>query len=245
LASTAPVQTVPASSAISQLPGGNAGWNLSREPHRDPRSIRVGLLTSLTLYYKVLCMSNPTEPQDLLAQVDRLRSATRQTLMLDSWLPFLVWAAVCFGALISYVIPSLLPSRPYWVTSYYWLVGAPAGMVATIILGIRSDRRRPVRRGNWPYWVVGSVIAAFSFSLGALPHPEALVVTLVVFGVGFAVFCLIERRPVVSAVLLITAVGAGLAALAVDDRFELYPVLSGVFAVILVAAGMWDRFRSR
>jgi hypothetical protein len=68
---------------------------------------------------------------------------------------------------------------------------------------------------------------------------------LVVFGVGFAVFCLIERRPVVSAILLIAAVASGLVALAVDDLFEFYPVLSGVFALILAAVGISDRLRSR
>ena len=57
-----------------------------------------------------------------------------------------------------------------------------------------------------------------------------------VFGVGFAIFCLIERRPVVSAILQIAAVGSGLAWLVVDDSFMLYPVISGVFAVILAAA---------
>lgn len=190
-------------------------------------------------------MSNGIEPRDLLAQVDRVRSTTRRTLQLDNWLPFLVWAAVCLGALISYVIPSLLPSRPHWITYYYWLVGAPVGVIATVVLGVRSDRRRPLRRSNWPYWVAGGVIAAFSFVVGSVPHPEALVVTLVVFGVGFAIFSLLERRPVVSAILLIAAAGSGLAALAVDDLFELYPVLSGVFAVILAAIGIRDRFQSR
>lgn len=203
------------------------------------------VLTSLTLQCKVLCMSNTDKPQDVLVHVDRLRSTTRHTLMLDNWLPFLVWAGVSFGALISYVIPSLLSSRPYWITSYYWLVGAPVGAIATIILGIRSDKRRPVRRSNLPYWVAGGAIAGLSFSIAALPRPEALVGTWVVFGLGFAVFSLIERRPVVSAILLTAAVGSGAVALIVEDPFKLYPVLSGVFTVILAGAGVWDHFKSR
>jgi hypothetical protein len=179
------------------------------------------------------------EARSLLDEVGRIQSGTRARLRNECWRWMLVWAVLSFGAALS-AVPPFTPAA-----GWYWTVAVPLGLLATVVLDVRSLRTAGVRRRDWPYWVVGTAIALLSFGGSMVLPPEAMAVWVwIVFGSGFIAFMALEREQW-AVRLLAWVVGATAAAgLVVTDRFGLYPFLGVAHGSALAVIALRIRQRA-
>lgn len=178
-----------------------------------------------------------TGAESLLAEVGELTRGVRADLQADGWQWLLVWAAVCFGAWVS-----LQTSFAPW----YWLAAVPLAIIATAVVQIRLEGRAPVRRKQWPYWLIGALMTAAGFGVSFVAEPEvSVLVVWVVFGVGFTGFSVLERQRISATLFaLLTVLAVGLA-LTTTDPFATYGLMARVFGFSMAAVAVWLRVVQR
>ncbi|HDH02960.1 MAG TPA: hypothetical protein ENH15_01785 [Actinobacteria bacterium] len=144
-----------------------------------------------------------------------------------------MWAIVCGGASLSAFTH---------VFAWYWLIAAPLGIVATIVVCAREDQRTGVQRDPRPYWWVGGAITVINFASSALlPGRTVVVVIWVVFGFGFVAFAWLDHQPTIAALFAALAIAIGLSGPIVPDTLTLYVVAGLVYAATMVGVAVGIR----
>ncbi len=176
-----------------------------------------------------------SNPDEILAEIGRVRRLTRGALADGSWRYLAVWSVVFFGSWAT----SFLPAG-----RYYWIVALPAGYVGMWLM-MRGQQPAAWNR-DAPYWITGAGIAVANTAAGLLLPDEAIVVVVwVVNGLGFGVLSWLDRQPAASGLFFGLGLASGGLGLAVEDRFMLYSVLALGFTLATGGAGftlwLWAR----
>lgn len=175
--------------------------------------------------------------ESLLAEVGELKRDVRADLQADGWQWLLVWATVCIGAWVS-----LQTAFGPW----YWMVAVPVAIIVTGVVQWRLEGRVPVRRKQWPYWLIGALMTLAGFGVSFAVDPEVSVLAVwVVFGVGFTGFSLLERQPVNAAVFGVLTIAAIVSLFISSDPFVTYGRMGLLFGSTMVAVAIWARMAQR
>lgn len=161
----------------------------------------------------------------LIGEIDGIKGDTRAAFFDGTWQWLLIWSVVCLGAAASALTP---------LAGWYWMIGAPAGLAATVIVTTRAEMRVRLRRKPGPYVAVGLAMACangfFSYALA----PDMIVVVIwVVLGVGFAALTWLDRVPAAPGAFVVLTGAAIVARVAVGDGLALYPFIAVAFAIVL------------
>jgi hypothetical protein len=178
-----------------------------------------------------------SSPDEILAEVGRVRRLTRGTLAEGSWRYLTVWSVVFFGS---------WATSFFYVGRYYWIVALPAGYLGMWLMFRGQDPAAWNR--DAPYWITGAGIAVVNTVAGVLLPDEAIVVVVwVVIGLGFGVLSWLDRQPAASGLFFGLGLASGVLGLVVEDRFLLYSVLALVFTLASGGAAitlwLWTRRR--
>jgi len=161
----------------------------------------------------------------LLGELDGIQIQTRAEFHRQAWRWMALWSAVCAGAAASAFTP---------FAAWYWMLGAPVGLALTMLLGVRAESRRGLRRKTWPPVMTGIGIGLANGIISfRLDGAVTVVLIWVVLGLGFSVLMVIERVPRAPTWFLLLAAATAIAGYAVRDTFALYPIIGGVFSVVL------------
>jgi hypothetical protein len=174
-------------------------------------------------------MEDPTSnPDELLAEVIRVRRLTRGALADGSWRYLAVWSVVFLGSWITSFYP---------IGQFYWILGLPVGYIGMWLM-FRGQQPAAWNR-DAPYWITGLSIAVVNTAAGLILPDEAVVVVVwVVIGIGFGVLSWLDRQPVASGLFFGLGVASGVLGLVVEDRFLLYNALALVFTLAAGGAGL-------
>ncbi len=167
-------------------------------------------------------------PDEILAEVGRVRRQTRGALAEGSWRYLAVWSVVFLGSWITSFFP---------IAQYYWIFAVPAGYFGMW----QMYRGQEPAAGNKdaPYWITGLAIAVVNTVAGLLLPDEIIVVVVwVAIGAGFGVLSWLDRQPAASGLFFGLALASAVLGLAVEDRFGLYSVLALVFTLATGGAGL-------
>lgn len=160
-------------------------------------------------------------PDEMLAEIGRVRRLTRGALADGSWRYLAVWSVVFLGSWATSFFP---------VARYYWIVGLPGGYLGMWLM-FRGQQPAAWNR-DAPYWITGGAIAVVNTVAGLLLPDEAIVVVVwVVLGIGFGVLSWLDRQPAASGLFFGLGLASGALGLVVEDRFLLYGVLALVFTL--------------
>ena len=169
-----------------------------------------------------------TSPDEILAEVGRLRRMTRGALADGSWRYLAVWSVVFLGSWITSFFP---------VGQYYWIVGVPAGYLGMWLM--LRGQQPPAWNRDAPYWGTGVAIAVANIAAGLLLPDEAIVVVVwVVIGLGFGVLSWLDRQPAAAALFFGLGLASGVLGMVVEDRFVLYSSLALGFTLASAGAGL-------
>ena len=169
-----------------------------------------------------------SSPDEILAEVDRLRRMTRGALAEGSWRYLAIWSVVFLGSWITSLFP---------VGQYYWIVGVPAGYLGMWLM-FRGQEPAAWNR-DAPYWGTGLSIAVANTAASLLLPDEAIVVVVwVVIGLGFGVLSWLDRQPAAAALFFGLGFASGVLGLVAEDRFVLYSALALVFTLATGGAGL-------
>ena len=173
-------------------------------------------------------MDDQVTPDEVLAEVVRVRRLTRGTLADGSWRYLAVWSLVFLGSWITSFFP---------VGQYYWIVALPAGYIGMWLM-FRGQEPAAWNR-DAPYWITGLSIGVANTAAGLFLPDEAIVVVVwVVIGLGFGVLSWLDRQPAASALFIGLGLASGVLGVVVEDRFVLYSVLALVFTLATAGAGL-------
>jgi hypothetical protein len=156
------------------------------------------------------------EARELLANVTRVQSHARQSMLSASWSIFILWGVISAVS----VVPLLLGADDI---GYYWLVAAPIGAIASFWLGARHSEDVGAGESSLPYALTAIGIFVFAFAGSILIDSRwAIVWVFSVVAVGFGVFAILDRQqPVLYLVGLLVVAFVGLG-LGLDDSTSLY-----------------------
>lgn len=176
-----------------------------------------------------------TTPDEILAEVGRVRRLTRGALADGSWRYLAVWSVVFLGSWITSFFP---------VGKYYWILAVPAGYFGMWLM-FRGQQPAAWNR-DAPYWITGLAIAVLNTGAGLfLPDEAIMVVVWVVIGLGFGVLSWLDRQPAAAGLFFGLGLAAGVLGVVVEDRFSLYNVLALVFTLASGGTGftlwLWAR----
>jgi MFS family permease len=181
------------------------------------------------------------EAKDLLDEVTQIKTATRARLHASGWQWLVVWSLAFLGAALTGLVPGWIP-----YSDVYWIYAVPVAVLLTVWVSWHFESRSPVRQRGLPYWLIGLGMTLSSFGLGLfLPDQAIVVVIWVIFGLGFAGFCWLERVTPAAWLMVGLAILSAVLGVVVEDTFELYPVLALAFSAALagVIAGMFVQGR--
>lgn len=171
------------------------------------------------------------EAADLLAELQRIRHSTRQSVLTNNWSMFLLWGAIFLGSVVAI-------ATGIEAMSYYWVVVAPLGALASFSLGASSHQGVSATTKSWPFVV--TVILMFVGTFGSFfvfDGTLAILVWWLVLVAGFSVFALLDGQyQLLAALALLAGWGIGLFAL-IESEDVLYFVLAGTFGGVLLGAG--------
>jgi hypothetical protein len=176
-----------------------------------------------------------SSPDEILAEVGRVRRQTRRTLAEGSWRYLLVWSVVFLGSWVSSFFP---------LASFYWIVGVPLGYLGMWLI---FRGQEPVAwNKDAPYWLTGLAIGVLNTVAGfTLPDEAVVVVVWVVLGAGFGVLSWLDRQPGAAGLFFGLAVASGVLGIVVEDRFALYSALALAFTLATAGASLslwiWSR----
>jgi hypothetical protein len=208
-------------------------------------------LTGIALHRKVLGDMHPTkgpdveyrEAEDIVAEVGRLRSATR------SQLSALWWPLFVFG-ILSLLSAAVIAGPGTDALGVYWTVAGPLGGIAVGLYYRDRERALGVESPSLPYILtglgifVGAMAAgvagdAFGSELAAAAGPSLVV------SAGYVVFALLERSLLLGAVAVALGLEATWLWVAGGDP-ELIPlILAATYGTAFVATGfvLWIQGR--
>ncbi len=172
-----------------------------------------------------------TDPDDVVAEVGRVRRQTRMSLAEGAWRYLAVWAVVFLGSFVSAFFP---------IAGWYWVIGVPAGYFGMWLM--LRDLQPGVERRQTPYWITGIAIGVANTLASLLFEDEVVVVVVwVVLGLGFGFLAWFDRQPAAAGLFGALAAISAVSGVVVSDRFALYAVLALVFTVATggVAAVLW------
>jgi len=174
-------------------------------------------------------------PDEILAEIGRVRRLTRGALADGSWRYLAVWSVVFLGSWVTSFFP---------LGKYYWIIAIPAGYLGMWLM-FRGQQPAAWNR-DAPYWITGAGIAVANTTAGLLLPDEAIVVVVwVVIGLGFGVLSWLDRQPAASGLFFGLGLASGVLGLVVEDRFLLYSVLALVFTLATGGVGfalwLWAR----
>ena len=184
----------------------------------------------------MLCVdAGRSSPDEILAEVGRVRRLTRGALADGSWRYLTVWSMVFFGSWATSFFP---------VGRFYWIFALPAGYLGMWLM-FRGQQPAAWNR-DAPYWITGATIAVANTTAGLFLPPEAIVVVVwMIIGLGFGVLSWLDRQPSSSGLFFGLGLASGVLGLVVEDRFLLYRVLALVFTLASGGAGftlwLWAR----
>ena len=180
-----------------------------------------------------------SEAAELLAELQRIRHATRQSVLTSNWSMFLMWGAIFLGSVVAI-------ATGIEAMSYYWAVVAPLGALASFSLGANSEQGVSATAKSWPFIV--TVVLMFIGTFGSFFVFEgtlAMLVWWLVLVAGFSVFALLDGQyQLLTALALLAAWGIGFFAL-IESEEVLYFVLAGTFGGVLLGAGAGLRMMRR
>lgn len=173
------------------------------------------------------------EARRLVLEIGGIKDQTRADFRDGTWQWLMVWAFVCAGAAASAFTPA---------AGWYWMLGAPIGLVATVIVSVRAESRARIKRKVGPYVVVSIVMGCVNGAISFAFEQEVVAVAIwVVLGFGFAALTSLDRVPTAPTTFLLLAVGTVVAGVSVDDGFVLYTVAAATFCVALMGFGVTVR----
>ncbi len=172
-----------------------------------------------------------TEAEDLLAELQRIRHSTRQTMLTTSWAMFLLWGVIFLGSVLAF-------SSSVEAMSLYWVLAAPIGAVASFALGARHDKVAGSSASVWPYVVTAAVMFVGTFgSFFVFDGGLAVLVWWLFLVAGFATFALLDRQRELLVALAFLTIWGVVAFLFIESEATLYHVLAGTFGGLLLGAG--------
>jgi hypothetical protein len=169
----------------------------------------------------------PAEAEVLLRATELARRRTHSQLH-QSWLPL-----VLFGGL-TLASAGVAAVAPGWTVGLFWLVGGPAGTLATGLWYWRRHHVAGVSTRPWPSVAAGLGLLVAAQALGGWGRgsPLASAGVLVVVGAGYAAFAALERSLPLAAFAAAAALGgAALAAAQPAHAYEIATATSGATAV--------------
>ena len=171
------------------------------------------------------------EAAELLAELQRIRHSTRQTVLTNNWSMFLLWGAIFLGSVVAF-------ATGIDAMAYYWAIVAPLGAVASFSLGARSEQGVSASTKSWPYMV--TVVLMFVGTFGSsvvLDGKLGVLVWWLILVAGFTTFALLDgQHQLLAALALLAGWGIGFFAL-IESEEVLYYVLAGTFGGVLLGAG--------
>ncbi len=174
------------------------------------------------------------DPDDLaerLADVRRIRAATRASVLTAGWVALVVWGLVFLGSVpLAFALDGDLGA--------YWIVAAPVGAVVSFVAGSRQEMQ--TTESAWPYLVIGAGMFVGAFGAFFLfAGTAAIGVWGLVLTAGFAAIALLDRQRVVAGA--VAAVGVwGLVvwwAVGPGDQDVLYTAMATALGALLVGVG--------
>ncbi len=172
-----------------------------------------------------------SEAEALLAELDRIRVSTRHSMLTANWAMLLMWGAIFLGSVVAFVSANE-------TLSFYWIVAAPLGAIASFALGAKADQGASSGHPMWPYVVV--VVFMFTGTFGSFFVFEerlAVLVWWLVLVAGFGVIATLDgQRQLLATLALLAGWGVAVYAL-IDEPGPLYSALAGTFGGVLLGAG--------
>lgn len=174
------------------------------------------------------------DPDDLahrLAEVRRIRAATRASVLTAGWIALVAWGLAFLGSVpLAFALDGDL--------GVYWLVAAPLAAVVSYVAGSRQEMH--TTDSAWPYFAIGAAMFVGAFgAFFAFSGTTAIGVWGLVLTVGFAAIALLDRQRVVAGA--VGAVGVwGLVvwwAVGPTDQDVLYTALATALGALLVGVG--------
>lgn len=174
---------------------------------------------------------DPDELAERLADVRRIRAATRTSVLTAGWAVLIVWGAVFLASVpVAFALDGDL--------GWFWGVAAPLAAVLSFVAGSRQEMH--TTDSAWPYLVIGAFmfIGAFGAFI-VFAGTTAIVVWWVVLTTGFGAIAILDRQRVVA--VAVAAVGlwgvVTWAVLGEGGEGALYAAVATGLGALLVGVG--------
>lgn len=175
------------------------------------------------------------EAKELLADVERVRSQARTSLLSANYALFLLWGLLTIGSTVP-----LLAGAPN--VGNYWVGAAPVGALISFWLGFRSSEAIGTGESSTPYVITAVGIFVFTFGGSALfDGGTAIVWVFASLAVGFGVFAFLDRQLLVLPLLALVVAMIIALGITIEDTAALYLscafLLGGGF--LGLGTGLW------
>ena len=185
--------------------------------------------------------SGALEAEEALAEVARIRSATRDGLLALKWITSALWGLLFLGAVLLW-----LAFDNDTLSMLYWYVAVPAAIVTTW----KIERPLPQPSGNGPFASSFIAISAFMVigAFGTWFFFDERLSALVWYSVllaGFAAFAVIDRHYGIAAGIAVLWAWGALIWLSTTDSAEDNEMVLALFATAIGAGLLGAGFGRR
>lgn len=174
---------------------------------------------------------DPDELAERLAEVRRIRAATRTSVLTAGWAALVAWGIAFLASVpLAFALDGDLGA--------YWVIAAPLAAVVSYVAGSRQEMH--TTESAWPYLAIGGGMFVGAFgAFFVFAGTTAIGVWGLVLTAGFAAIALLDRQRVVA--FAVAAVGGwGLGVWWVvgpADQDVLYTALATALGALLVGVG--------